>query len=65
MHSRSERHKEYSDSRTNKKNKKEKRKIMSKDGSSLKYIHVICIVLLLDQIKQFSLCSVPNFKTIQ
>ena len=33
MNSRSERHKEYSDSRTNNKNKKKKRKIMSKMGA--------------------------------
>ena len=33
MNSRSERHKEYSDSRTAKKNKKKKKKIMSKMGA--------------------------------
>ena len=41
MNSRRERHKEYSDSRTNKKEEKEDNE---QDGSSLKYIHVICIV---------------------
>ena len=33
MNSRSEKHKEYSDSRTNKKNNRKKKKIMSKMGA--------------------------------
>ena len=41
MNSRSERHNEYSDSRTDTKLQKEDNK---QDVSSLKYIHVICIV---------------------
>ena len=43
MNSRRERHKEYSDSRIDKK-KLEEKEDNEQDGSSLKYLHVICIV---------------------
>ena len=53
MNSRSERHKEYSDSRTDKKNKKKRKKTILYTYTCYLYSP------LLDQIKKFSLCSVP------